>query len=174
LCAGFGSAGLVETLGRRETVVAIAANVGSANDEDEVRQTSADESSGDSQRLFVMGMEGVAAMVRAGVWLELRGGLEVLNIGRAGLDRKDSCTLELSGRHLFYTVFLDGGWVFLSAQPMDGVDSPERLIGVGDGPSGWQDICHLIIALERSAIKSLTPRPLQLGTPGSADCFVIG
>ena len=65
-----------------------------------------------------MALEGVAAMVRAAVWLENRGRLETLNIGPGDLDRKDSCTLELAGRHLFYSVLLDGGFVFLSAQSM--------------------------------------------------------
>ena len=120
-----------------------------------------------------MGMEGVAAMVRAAVWLENRGGLETLNIGRGALDRKDSCTLELSGRHLFYSILLDGGFVFLSAQPMDLGDSLERLLAVGDGPEGWKTLCHLIVALERSGITSLTPKPIQLGEPPGPDCWVI-
>jgi hypothetical protein len=42
-----------------------------------------------------MGMDGVAAMVRAAVWLEIRGGLEVLNIGRGALNRQETCTLDL-------------------------------------------------------------------------------
>jgi hypothetical protein len=121
-----------------------------------------------------MGMEGVAAMVRAAVWLENRAGLETLNIGRGALDRKDSCTLELSGRHLFYSVLLDGGFVFLSVQPMDCGDSLERLVGVGDGSDGWKTICRLVAALERSGLKSLTPKPIQLGTPGLPDSWVIG
>ena len=120
-----------------------------------------------------MGMKGVAAMVRAAVWLENRAGLETLNIGRGALDRKDSCTLELSGRHLFYSVLLDGGFVFLSAQLMDGGDSLQKFLAVGDGPSGWETICHLIIAFERSGLKSFSQRPIELGKPGSPDCFVI-
>jgi hypothetical protein len=121
-----------------------------------------------------MGMDGVAAMVRAAVWLEIRGGLEVLNIGRGALDRQETCTLDLFGRHLFYSVLLDGGFVFLSAQPMDCGDSLERLVAVGDGPEGRKTLCHLIVAFERSGIPSLTPKPIQLGEPGSSDCFVIG
>jgi hypothetical protein len=75
---------------------------------------------------------------------------------------------------LFYSVLLDGGFVFLSAQPMDLGDSLERLVAVGDGSDGWQTICHLIVTLERSGITSLTPKPIQLGEPGSPDCYVIG
>jgi hypothetical protein len=121
-----------------------------------------------------MSMEGVAAMVRAAVWLENRAGLETLNIGREGLAPTNSCTLELSGRHLFYSVLLDGGFVFLSAQPMDCGDSLERLVGVGDGSDGWKTICHLIVAFERSGITCLAPKPIQLGEPGLPDCWVIG
>jgi hypothetical protein len=120
-----------------------------------------------------MALEGVAAMVRAAVWLENRAGLETLSIGRGALDRKDSCTLELSGRQLSYCVYMDGGFVFLSAQSLDSCDPLERLLGVGDGPEGWKTICRLIAVLERSGISSLTPKPIQLGQPPGPDCWVI-
>ena len=69
--------------------------------------------------------------------------------------------------------FADGGFVFLSVQPMDCGDCMERIVGVGDGPDGWQTICRLVAALERSGITSLTPKPIQLGEPGLPDCWVI-
>jgi hypothetical protein len=50
----------------------------------------------------------------------------------------------------------------------------ERLLTIGDGPDGWQTICRLVAALERSGIKSLTPKPIELGTPGLPDSWVIG
>jgi hypothetical protein len=83
---------------------------------DEARQAWANESPGDSPRLSPMALEGVAAMVRAAVWLENRRRLETLNIGPGDLDRKDSCTLELAGRHLFYSVLL---WVRFSVRAID-------------------------------------------------------
>ena len=91
----------------------------------------------------------------------------------ARLDPAHSCTLEIAGRHLFYSILLDGGFVFLSVQPMDCGDCMERIVGVGDGPDGWQTICRLVAALERSGITSLTPKPIQLGEPGLPDCWVI-
>jgi hypothetical protein len=120
-----------------------------------------------------MSMEGVAAMVRAAVWLENRAGLETLSIGRGGLEPANSCTLEICGRQLHYTILLDGGFVFLSVQPLDSGNS-ERLLGVADGPDGWHTVCRLVAALERSGITALSPKPLQLGTPGLPDCWVIG
>ena len=121
-----------------------------------------------------MSVSGVAAMVRAAVWLENRAGLDTLAIGRDGLAPKDSCLLEMSGRQLFYSILLDGGWVAVSVQSMDTGDSPEKLMTVGDGADGWQMVCRLVAALERSGITTLTPKPIQLGEPGSPDCFVIG
>lgn len=121
-----------------------------------------------------MGMDGVAAMVRAAVWLEI-------SWRAGGSKHRSRCPqstgdlyLRSFGRHLFYSVLLDGCFVFLSAQPMDCGDSLERLVAVGDGPEGWKTLCHLIVAFERSGIPSLTPKPIQLGEPGSSDCLVIG
>jgi hypothetical protein len=112
-------------------------------------------------------------MVRCALWCETRLGLDTLDIGRGGLDRKDSCTLELSGAHLCYVVVLDGGFVSVSAQPMDSGESLEKLMTVGDGPDGWRTICQLLQALEHSEIKSLHPRPLEIGGM-DANGWVIG
>jgi hypothetical protein len=119
-------------------------------------------------------MEEVSAMVRCALWLEERAGLETLNIGRGALDRKDSCTLQMFGMNLFYVIVLDGGFVSVSAKPMDCGDCLEKIVTVGDGPNGWATVCRLICAPERSGITSLTPKPIELGTPGAPDCFVIG
>jgi hypothetical protein len=80
----------------------------------------------------------------------------------------------MSGRQLCYSILLDGGWVHLSVQPMDLGDSLERIVTLADGTEGWSTVSRLVLALERSGIASLTPRPIQLGEPGSPDCFVIG
>jgi hypothetical protein len=48
------------------------------------------------------------------VWLENRAGLETLSIGRGGFEPANSCTLEMWGRNLFYSILLDGGFVFVS------------------------------------------------------------
>ena len=46
---------------------------------------------------------------------------------------------------------------------MDSGADLERLMVVGDGPDGWRTICQLLQALDHSEIKSLHPRPLELG-----------
>ena len=115
---------------------------------------------------------GWAAMARHAIWLERVAGVSVESIGRAALDRKDSFTLEASGRHLAYRLKTDGGWIFVSACPMNTGDS-EFLVSMADGKAGWNACSRLILALERSGITKLQPRPLELGEPGSKDCWVI-
>ena len=102
-------------------------------------------------------------MVRCAFWSEQRLGLDTLDIGRGGLDRKDSCTLEMSGAHFYYVVFLDGTFVSVSAQPLDSGEDLEKLMTVGDGPDGWRTICRLLQAFEHSEISSLHRRPFELG-----------
>ena len=102
-------------------------------------------------------------MVHAACWSADQLDLEILSIGRDGLAPKDSCTLEASGRYLFYSILLDGGWVFLSAQLMDRSEAPEQLLSVGDGEDGWRQVCSLIRALERHEIRSLQ-RPIEAGS----------
>jgi hypothetical protein len=104
-------------------------------------------------------------MIRAALWFEDTLGMEVLFIGRHGLDRKDTCYLEVCGRHLFYSIKLDGGWVFLSAQLLDAIDCLEPLLSLADG-EGWPTICRLVKALERGEIKSLQ-KPIETGLEGS-------
>ena len=112
-------------------------------------------------------------MAKAAQWLERVAGIFPESVCRGGLDRKDMYSLQASGRHLSYTLKTDGGWIFLSVQPMDTGDPPEILLITVDGPLGWQTSCNLVRALERSGISKLQPRPLELGEPGSKDCWVI-
>ena len=77
-----------------------------------------------------------------------------------------SCTLEVVGRHLAYHITLDGGFVFVRAQPADAGGSLELLMTVADGPGGWPVVRELITALERSELRSLQPRPLAFGGTG--------
>jgi hypothetical protein len=117
------------------------------------------------------GKFGVSAMVRIALHLENEWGMDVLSIGRECFDRKDSCTLSVTGKWLAYYVTLDGGWVFLRVQLLDLGDEPQQLLSVGDGEAGWKTICQLIAALERGEIKSLA-RPIEIGESGK-DCWVI-
>ena len=116
---------------------------------------------------------GIGGMVRTGAWLDSVVGMEVLSIGRSAITRDDSA-MELSGSQLLIRVALRGSWIWISAC---GLDEPERLeflFNVGDGPPGWITVRRFIQALERSGLKSLKERPIEIGTPGSPDSFVIG
>jgi hypothetical protein len=117
------------------------------------------------------GKFGVSALVRIALHLENEWGMDVLSIGRECFDRKDSCTLSVTGKLLAYYVTLDGGWVFLRAQLLDLGDEPQELLSVGDGEAGWKTVCRLIRALERSGCRSLQ-RPIEIGESGP-DSWVI-
>jgi hypothetical protein len=119
-----------------------------------------------------MSDHGVGAQVYAAAWLARTCGLEVESFGRTGLARKDTCLLEMSGKHLAYTVLLDGGWIFIGAQEMDRGDA-QVLVTVADGPEGWQTTCRLISTLERSGLRSLV-RPFQVGGDSGPGAFVFG
>jgi hypothetical protein len=57
--------------------------------------------------------------------------------------------------------------------PMDTADEPELLFNIGDANwKGWKHICKMVAGLERSRIKSLQPRPLEIGSM-DANGFVI-
>jgi hypothetical protein len=71
-------------------------------------------------------------------------------------------------------ITIRSSWIWLYACSLDEGDQPEFLFNIGDGPEGWITVRRFIQALERSGIKSLKERPIELGTPGSPDCFVIG
>jgi hypothetical protein len=115
---------------------------------------------------------GVGGMVRTGAWLDCVAGLEVLSIGRSATDRED-CVLELCGSQLLVRVAIQGGWIWVYASSLDQGEPPEFLFNVGGGPQGWTTVRAFVAALERSGIRSLRERPLQLGEVGSKDCFVI-
>jgi hypothetical protein len=117
---------------------------------------------------------GVSGMVRAALWFEDRLGLETLTIGREALDRRDSCTLQTCGKHLFFLILLDGGFVSLNVTPMDQVEERQRLLTVGDTKEGWSTICQLVAACERNQIRDVKQRPLEIGESGNRDSWVIG
>jgi hypothetical protein len=56
---------------------------------------------------------GVAALVRLALFVDDALGMEILSIGRKGLDRQNTCTLVATGKWLCYTVQIDNGFVFL-------------------------------------------------------------
>ena len=116
---------------------------------------------------------GVAGMVNTAAWLDHTVGMEVLFIGRsATAARGEDCALELSGRELAVRITLRGTWVWLYACGLDEPE-PEFIFNAADGPEGWTTIRKFVQTLERSGIKSLKSRPIELGEPGSADSWLI-
>jgi hypothetical protein len=118
-------------------------------------------------------MKGIEALVRFSAWFEDVLGAEKFYSGRGGLDPRSSWTLQLCGQKLFYSIKLDGGFIFVSVQSMDSEDSFENLLTVGDCTDGWNHVASLIRGLERSGLNDLKSRPIELGTPGSPDSWVI-
>ena len=108
---------------------------------------------------------GVAAMVRSAVWLDDQLGLEILFIGRGGLDRENTSKLEASGKHLTYIVVLDNTFVFLYAQVLDSCEEPELLWNAGDTVENWRLICRIVGGLERNGVRCLQ-RPIEVGEGG--------
>jgi hypothetical protein len=115
--------------------------------------------------------QGVAGMVRSGLWIERNATIEVLSIGRPALSR-DDCVMELAGRQLLLHIALRGTWIWLSVASLDSGESPELLCNFGDGPRGWSNLRRLVLALERSGLRSLQPRPVRIGDTGP-DAYVI-
>jgi hypothetical protein len=119
-----------------------------------------------------MSDSGVGALVKFGAWLSHRLDLEVLSCGRAGLAPKDSCNLELTGKHLLFDLTIEGGFIFLSAQLLDRGDPPESLASFADGLDGWKQICAIVRCLERDQIKSLA-KPIELCGGSGPNGWVI-
>jgi hypothetical protein len=88
---------------------------------------------------------GVAGMVRSAAWLEHVCGTEVVSIGRSA--NAKACSMN---------------------EP-----EPQLIFNVGDTPSGWTTVRKFAQALERSGVKSVRERPVEIGEPGSPDSWVI-
>ena len=69
---------------------------------------------------------GWSAMAKAACWLESVAGSTVEFIGRNALDRYSTRTLKASGKFLAYQVLIDGGWLWISATPMNSGTTEKR------------------------------------------------
>jgi hypothetical protein len=107
---------------------------------------------------------GIPGALRSAIWLNTVCGLEVLSMGRSAVGKEDFA-MELCGSQLHIRVALAGGWIWLSACGLD-EGTPDAICNFGDGPQGWSDCRRLIANLERSGIKSLKTRPIQIGDEG--------
>ena len=79
--------------------------------------------------------------------------------------------MELSGSQLLIRVALRSTWIWVSACGMDEPERLEFLFNIGDTPPGWVLVRRFVAALERSGIKTVRERPIELGQPPE---FVIG
>jgi hypothetical protein len=113
---------------------------------------------------------GVAAAVTAAAWMSHTLGLEVLSFGRPAVSKHYACKLELTGRFLLYDITLDHDWLNFSVALLDRADPPEELFHVADGPQGWQDVCRVVAAMERSGLRSLV-RPFHVGSESGPNSF---
>lgn len=110
---------------------------------------------------------------RCSVHLQDNFDLEVDFLGRRGLDRENSFTLEMSGRHLAYHIQHDNGFVFVMLREMDSVGEWKCVLSVADTPKSWETIYKLIADLETHEVKSLE-KPIQIGNSfDGPDCTVI-
>jgi hypothetical protein len=76
------------------------------------------------------------------------------------------CTMELAGDFLLYEITLTRSGVFLAATPLDDAGALERIFGFKDVSNDWATLQRLVRALEVNAIRSLHPRPLEVGYDG--------
>ncbi len=113
---------------------------------------------------------GVAAQVQAAAWLTQVLGLEVISFGRPAVSKHYACKLELTGRFLLYDLTLDHDWLNFSAALLDRADPLEELFHVADNGQGWQDVCRVVAAMERSGLRSLE-RPFHVGSESGPNSF---
>ena len=66
------------------------------------------------------------AMAKAACWLEDVAGITVGVLGRNVCDRYSTRTLRASGKFLAYQVLIDGGWLWISATPMNSGTTEKR------------------------------------------------
>ena len=110
---------------------------------------------------------------QAALWLEEILGLKLTPMQRPALERQSYFECQGYGKNLRYALWLDGGWLNFVAEGLDQTDGPSKpLLTIEDGAKGFEVVCKLIAAMERSGIKRVE-LPLQLGEPPNPDCWVI-
>ena len=118
------------------------------------------------------GKSGLGAAIQVAAQLSLDfPDMEVLSLAEAQASDADA-ELELGGRWLLYHVLLCGE-IRLAVALMDGIESPQTILRSPDTPGGWDVMRRLIAAMETHGVKSLE-RPIEVGTPGDDNSWVIG
>ena len=112
------------------------------------------------------GRTGLSAAINLAVFCENELAMVVLEIGplsESGAHPALDARLELAGEHLLYSISLKRTGVFLSAAPLDGAGVLKFLVRFNDTAADWATLQRLVRALEVNAIRSLHPRPLEVG-----------
>ena len=75
---------------------------------------------------------------------------------------------------LQYHLWLDGGFLFFQAAGLDQAcdESSKPLLTIAAGAKGFEVVCRLIAALERSGVTEIR-LPLQVGELGMADAWLL-
>jgi hypothetical protein len=118
-------------------------------------------------------LEALASLSGLGDWLVDGCGLFQEFIGREGLAPRYGFKLTISGRHLHYEVQflgLDAFGLYVSA--MDRADKPLSVVFMATA-SNFQRVRAIISALESTGVRSLSPRPIELGVVPSRSGIVI-
>ena len=123
------------------------------------------------------GKTGLSAAINLAAFCENELDMVVLEIGSSpdpGANPTSNCAMELAGEHLLYSISLKRTGVYLAAAPLDGDGVLETIVRFNDTANDWTILQRLCGALERYGVKSVRERPLEIGTPGEPDSWVIG
>jgi hypothetical protein len=109
----------------------------------------------------------LGAMIETSVLLQEEAGMSLDFFGKHATDRRGTLSLELTGEHLAYKIFSDGGWLFVTACPLD-LGVWQELLVAPDGHLGRERVRAAIIAIESSGINSVNKDVVDtiLGTNG--------
>ena len=122
------------------------------------------------------GKTGLSAGINLAVFCENELGMVVLALGpspESGAHPALDATLELAGEHLLYSIAIKRTGVHLSAAPLDSAGVLEFIVRFNDTAEEWATLQRLVRALEVNAIRSLHPRPLEVGYGDGPDNWVI-
>jgi hypothetical protein len=124
----------------------------------------------------VDGKTGLSAAINLAAACENELAMVVLAIGplpEPGAHPALDCSLELAGDFLLYSIAVKRTGVYLSAAPLDGAGVLEFLVRFNDTAEEWAALVRLVRALEVNAIRSLHPRPLEVGYGDGPDNWII-
>ena len=119
-----------------------------------------------------MSGSGVGAMVQWAARLSTELDMEVIDMSRQAEDPPGSCTCELAGDHLLFTISLISERILVAAQVMDRPDPPDFFLKIEDNPAGWDIVFRLVRSMVENQVRSLE-RPIMVGEVGQPDAWII-